>query len=110
MDVVGVEAIEGDWVKVAGKRKGGTWIDKGYVKKDNLTYDEKDIAVAVFGAKALAVTDRAKRDAEINKIVANKDLEGSVFINDLRSALTPVITETNDAVPATVDSAAVPAQ
>jgi SH3-like domain-containing protein len=87
MDVVAVSETQGDWCKVTGKRSGGTWIDQGWVKSADLSYDEKDLAVSVYTAHALLQSNKEKQAEELQKIVDNKDLEGSVFINDLRDKL-----------------------
>jgi hypothetical protein len=87
MDVVAVSETQGDWCKVTGKRSGGTWIDQGWVKSADLSYDEKDLAVSVYTAHALLQSNKEKQAEELQKIVDNKDLEGSVFIHDLRDKL-----------------------
>lgn len=87
MDIVGVSETQGDWCKIKGKRTGGTWMEEGWIKAADISYDEKDIAVAVYAKPALAQTVEAKKVEELTKITTNKDFQGSVFIADLQSKI-----------------------
>lgn len=99
MDVVGVSECQNDWCKITGKRSGGSWIDQGWVKTGDLSYDEKDIAVAIYGKQALGQKPE-KQVEELQKLIDNKDFQGSVFITDLRtevdSRVVPEEIETED--------------
>lgn len=83
MDIVAVKSEQGDFIEVAGKRKAGKWIETGWIKPANVTYTDVDIAVAKFGAKAIEISDRQKRNAALNEIINNSDYKSSVFINTL---------------------------
>lgn len=87
MDIVGVSETQGEWSKVKGKRTGGSWIEEGWIKSADLSYDEKDIAVAVYAKQAMALTPEEKKVAALTKITTNKDFDGSVFILDLKAQL-----------------------
>jgi hypothetical protein len=89
MDIIGVKGKQNDFIEITGKRKAGKWIEKGWIKASNISYSEVDIAVAKYAAKALATMETEKRDAAIKEIVENKDLQGSVFIADLKDLLVP---------------------
>jgi hypothetical protein len=89
MDIIGVKEPQNNFIEVAGKRKAGKWIEKGWVKEPNISYSEVDIAVAKYAAKALAIADKEKREAAVKEIVDNKDLQESVFITDLKNLLIP---------------------
>jgi hypothetical protein len=102
MDIIGVKEAQNDFIEVAGKRKAGKWIEKGWVKEPNISYSEVDIAVAKYAAKALAIADKEKREAAVKEIVDNKDLQESVFIADLKDLLVP----TEDFIEAEVKSQA----
>lgn len=84
MDIIAVSEVQDDWCKITGKRSGGTWIDEGWVKSSDLSYTEKDIAVALYGKRALALGVE-KQPAELQKIIENNDFTGSVFIADLQA-------------------------
>jgi SH3-like domain-containing protein len=83
MDIVAVSDIQSEWCKITGKRTGGTWIDEGWVKISDLSYDQKDIAVAMYGKQALVLA-KDKQIEELIKIIDNSDFVGSVFIDDLK--------------------------
>jgi hypothetical protein len=87
MDIVAVKSTQSGFVEVKGKRKGGKWIESGWVKEANLSFEDVDIAVAKFAGKALEITDKAKRAEAINTIIGNADFKGSVFINELNGTL-----------------------
>jgi hypothetical protein len=89
MDIVAVKSTQGDFIEVTGKRKDGKWIESGWVKSQNVTYSDIDIAVAKFGSKALRIEDKAKRTEAIKEIVENSDFSNSIFITELNNLITP---------------------
>lgn len=86
-DIVGIVAEKGEWVQVTGKRREGKWIETAWVKNNGLSQEEKDIAVGLFGNRALAIKDTKKRKEAIQKIVDDADLAGSAFANELTRIL-----------------------
>ena len=84
MDIVAVSEVQDDWCKIKGKRSEGTWIDEGWVKTSDISYDEKDLAVSLYGKRALSLPAE-KRPEELRKIIDNDDFSGSVFIADLKT-------------------------
>lgn len=91
-DVVGIVAEKGEWLQITGKRREGKWIETGWVKNHGLSQEEKDIAVGLFGNRALAIKDTKKRKEAIQKIVDDADLAGSAYANEL----THILTDLND--------------
>ena len=87
MDIVAVKSEQGDFTEVVGKRKTGKWIETGWVKSGNITYNDIDIAAAKYGSKALLIEDKQKRNIAINEIINNSDLKSSVFIDILSNIL-----------------------
>lgn len=85
MDIVAVKSTQNGFVEVTGKRKEGKWIESGWIKESNLTFENVDIAVAKFALNALKLTDEAKKAEEINKIISNPDFSKSIFIEELSS-------------------------
>jgi hypothetical protein len=83
MDIVAVKTQQGDFIEVVGKRKNGKWIESGWVKPSNVSYNDIDIAVAKYASKAMTIADKDKRNAAINEIVTNADFKNSVFIDIL---------------------------
>jgi len=86
MDFVAItKTSEDGWSEVIGKRVGDSWFSSGWVKSEHLTQRPVDVAFSVFYAKAMELSDEAKRVEEISKLIDNNDLSTSIF----RTALTP---------------------
>jgi len=91
-DIIAVLSEKDGWIEVVGKRRAGTWIDKGFIKHKGYSQSEKDIAVAIYVSRALAKTKTEEKVAELQKIQNNADLSGSSFdvqIGDLVDQLNP---------------------
>ena len=88
MDIVAVKSTQNDFIEVIGKRKEGKWIESGWIKANNVSYADVDIAVAKFASKALMIEDKEKRIQALNDIVGNTDFGGSVFIDYLTNLAT----------------------
>ncbi|UII26845.1 hypothetical protein LVD15_26730 [Fulvivirga maritima] len=87
MDIVAIKSTEGDWLEVVGKRTGAKWIQNGWVKKDNLSEKDIDVAVAKFAKPAMELKDEDKKIASLEEIVSNPDLSSSSFIPVINKAL-----------------------
>ncbi|MCV9387088.1 SH3 domain-containing protein [Reichenbachiella ulvae] len=93
MDIVASTETEGDWIKIRGKRTGGKWMDDGWIKKENLSYDQIDIATAKFAQEALSLEDKESKIGSLKEIIENTDLNGSKFIAGLVVELTKLTEE-----------------
>ncbi|MCS7075217.1 MAG: hypothetical protein NZ455_00815 [Bacteroidia bacterium] len=82
-DIIAIVSTQGDWTEIVGKRRKGTWIDKGWIKSKSISKDEKDIATAVYCVRALSQNTTEKTLAELKKIQNNNDLKGSIFDEDI---------------------------
>jgi hypothetical protein len=80
MDVVAVMQSQGEWIEVKGKRKEGSWVETGWIKPINISYESADIAVAVFTNRALAKDSPEDQIAGLEDIVKNSDLSTSELI------------------------------
>ncbi len=80
MDIVAVKGDQDGWVEIKGKRSKGSWIETGWIKPENLSFEEVDLAVAKFTIAALALKDEAKKLEALNEIAANPDFSSSVFM------------------------------
>jgi len=89
LDIVGVKGEQNGFIEIAGKRKDGKWIETGWIKPSNMSLTEIDVAVAKYAAKAMLIEDKTKQAEAINEILGNSDLEGSVFLDELRSMVSP---------------------
>ncbi len=87
MDIAAVVETQDDWLKIRGKRSQGKWIEEGWVKADNISYEAVDIATAKFGKKALENKDEDKKTAAIQEIINNSDLKTSVFMAKLQAMI-----------------------
>lgn len=84
MDIVAVKTGEDtSWLEVIGKRADGQWIETGWVKPENLSYLDTDIAVAIFTQAAIAEKDDDKRLSMLQEISANSDLSNSFFMSSV---------------------------
>jgi hypothetical protein len=86
-DIVAIKSTQDDWLEVTGKRKGGKWIETGWIKNKGVSFDAKDIAVGLYISRALAQNDQTLILQELNKIRDNADLGGSAFDYDLNQLL-----------------------
>ena len=92
MQVIGVLEQQEDWLKVKGKRPGGTWFTSGWIKADALSTDQKDLAVAIFARKALDEKEDSKKISELQKIMDNADFAGSRVATMVADSLTRLTT------------------
>jgi hypothetical protein len=87
-DIVAVTAEKEDWVRVTGKRADATWMDADkWVKARALSYERKDIDVAVLVQRALKLKTQEEKLKELNSIRSNPDLRGSGYDAQLDSLL-----------------------
>ncbi len=91
LDIIAVQSTQDDWTEVKGKRQAANWIETAWIKADNLSYNEKDIAVALYIRRAMA--EKVENEAKVNRlkeISSISDLRGSAFdskIEDLINEL-----------------------
>lgn len=96
MDMVAV-AVEKEgsekegWIEVVGNKKK----KKGWIKNENITYEDIDIAVAILANKALVLKDQGEKITKIEEILKNGALNGSTFIGKLRNIVEELIVEIN---------------
>ena len=90
MDIVAVSETSDDWVKVVGKPTGETWLKDGWVKMDNLSYEDIDIATAKFAQAALGADDPI---VALEEILTNSDLNASVFAEHIQDKIDELYAE-----------------
>ncbi len=94
MDIIAVMQSQDEWIEVKGKRAEGKWVETGWIKPINISYEETDIAVAIFTNQALnEETDQAKIEA-LEEIIQNSDLSHSELIPEVVSILNELKEET----------------
>lgn len=84
MDIVAVKGEQDGWMEIRGKRSKGTWIETGWIRPENLSFAEVDLAVAKFTQSALALKDADKKLAALKDIANNSDFSQSVFMQFLQ--------------------------
>ncbi|MGL1887112.1 MAG: SH3 domain-containing protein [Reichenbachiella sp.] len=87
MDIISSIEIQDDWMKIKGRRSGAKWMDEGWVKSANISFEAVDIAGAKFGLEALSIEDESKKIEALIEIINNTDLSNSKFIQDLAATL-----------------------
>ena len=87
MDIIAVKQAQDDWVEVTGKRTNGKWIESGWVRKSNISYEPVDIAMAKFAKPAMETEDPDSRAKKLEEILNNVDLSSSAFVVDIKAAL-----------------------
>ena len=93
MDVVAVLQAEGDWIKVKGKRGEGSWVESGWIKPISISYEDYDIAVALYARIAMKEKDKAKKITALEDIIQNQDLSKSELIPEVIQILNSVKSE-----------------
>ena len=87
MDIVAVTNVQDTWAEVKGRPTGEKWFKSGWVKADNLSYSQIEIAMAKFAQPILSEPFNEETPGKIAEILSNQDLSSSVFTDLLKSAL-----------------------
>jgi len=87
LDFVAVTNDQGDWLEVTGKRRKNNYVEKGWLNKTGISFDDKDVAVASMTAKAMSNKDAAKRKADLEKILKNSAVASSGLIGEVQKLL-----------------------
>jgi len=87
MDIVAVTNVQDTWVEVKGRPTGASWFKSGWIKADNLSYSQIEIAMAKFAQPILSEPFDEETPGKIAEILSNQDLSSSVFTDLLKSAL-----------------------
>jgi len=93
MDVVAVIQAEGDWIEVKGKRAEGSWVESGWIKPISISYEDYDIAVALYTRMAMKEKEHDKKIAALEDIIQNQDLSKSELIPEVIQILNTVKSE-----------------
>lgn len=83
MDIVAMKSSQDTWGEIRGKRSEGSWIDEGWVKTSNLSFEPVDIATAKFASKAMKIKNEEAKLKALQDILENVDLSSSKFITDI---------------------------
>ena len=61
----------------------------GWIKNEDISYEEIDVALSILLNFALAETDYTARSDKINEIMKNREFEQSVFWDNLDNLVDP---------------------
>lgn len=93
LDIVAVKQRKGDFVEVYGRTKLGKKVKGGWIKLESLTFEDVDVAVAIYVAKANKKPSNEARIAALKEIVENPDFSNSRFIAELTTLTSDVPVE-----------------
>jgi hypothetical protein len=80
IDFVAIKSTaDGGWAEVIGKRAGDTWFSSGWVKSENLSTTDVDVAFSSLYMRAKEISDPTKQAEAIETLLANSELSSSVF-------------------------------
>lgn len=96
MNVVAILSSQDDWAEVKGKREGDKWFTEGWIKAESLSSFDVDVAVAVYGSKALAKKSAEDQAEAIQEILDNSAFRDSGFIRMLEEKLEEFEEATNN--------------
>jgi|3_EtaG_2_1085321.scaffolds.fasta_scaffold42220_2 uncharacterized protein YgiM (DUF1202 family) len=96
MDVLALIDTRDEWVEVKGKSQTEKWFWSGWVKRTDLSDNEVDVAVAVYGQKALEIEDEEERSEAIQEILENESFTSSQFMVDLKNELNELNNEEDE--------------
>ena len=79
MDIVAISNEQDGWCEVKGKRADGKFVTTGWIKPENLSLKDIDIAVAKYTSAAMAKTGEEKLGL-LKQILENSTFTDSYFI------------------------------
>lgn len=87
MDIIAVIGNQDDWVQVKGKRATGKYIEEVWVKSNNISDKQVDIATAKFAGIALTKPTMTDRIKALQEVVGNSDFAESSFIGIIQEKI-----------------------
>ena len=87
MDIIAVKQTQGDWVEITGKRSDGQWIETGWAKTNNISFEQVDIAMAKFAKPVMDMKMSDEKAEKLEEVLNNTDLNSSNFMADIKAAL-----------------------
>lgn len=83
LDIIAVTKKQGEFIEVYGKTKDGKKVKGGWIKSSAISFEDVDVAVAIYVAKANKKGSNDARLAALKEIVENPDFSSSRFIGEL---------------------------
>ncbi len=90
LDIVAVVSVDGGWAEIKGQRNGTNFVSEGWIKKDVLSTDNVDIAMAKFIRKASSMKDEDKKIESLTELLENSDFQSSKFVSVAQEILNEI--------------------
>jgi hypothetical protein len=83
MEIIAVVEEWDDWIKVVNEKSE----HKGWIKKDVVTYDRIDLAMALLAKRKLNEQDSEQKVKNLEELLENNPYPNSIFISELHEKL-----------------------
>ena len=83
MEIIAVVEEWDDWIKVVNEKSE----HKGWIKKDVVTYDRIDLAMALLAKRKLDEQDSEQKVKNLEELLENNPYPNSIFISELQEKL-----------------------
>lgn len=83
MEIIAVVEEWDDWIKVVNEKSEL----KGWIKKDVVTYDRIDLALALLAKRKLNEQDAEQKVKNLEELLENNPYPNSIFISEVQSKL-----------------------
>lgn len=83
MEIVAVKEEWDEWMNVVNEKKRL----KGWIKKDNLTYNTTDIAFALLAKRKLEGTDQDDQISVLNELLESNPYPNSIFVSHIQDLI-----------------------
>lgn len=83
MEIIAVVEEWDDWIKVVNEKSK----QKGWIKKEFVTYDKIDLALALLSKRKLDEEDAEQKIKNLEELLENNPYPNSIFISELRNKL-----------------------
>ncbi len=83
MEIIAVVEEWDDWIKVVNEKSE----QKGWIKKDVVTYDRIDLALALLAKRKLDEQDSEQKIKNLEDLLKNNPYPNSIFISELQKKL-----------------------
>ncbi len=83
MEIIAVVEEWDDWIKVVNEKSKR----KGWIKKDVVTYNKIDLAMALLAKRKLEEQDSEQKIKNLEELLENNPYPNSIFISELKNKL-----------------------
>ena len=83
MEIIAVVEERDDWIKIVNEKSE----QKGWIKKDVVTYNTIDLAMALLAKRKMEEQDSEQKIKNLEELLENNPYPNSIFISELRNKL-----------------------